>query len=289
MTRRTDPRTTRSIVPRGELPDFTPVPRKCHRHDGWTVERQHAFIEALADTGSVNAACKAVDMTTVGAYYLRRQPGAESFRKAWQTAIDLGVQKIEDVAMDRALNGVEVPVYSYGQLVGKRTVVNDRLLMFMLRNRAPERFAEGKPKALNAIGKMDQKRLKKKWRAEWEAQQRAAQEKLDSKDDDAILEDIAAKLKAQHTHWLAAMSPRTRAAWDAFKACEAEDEAAGYQWQHDPEHPFNIEGNAGENAGDANSEEDDETLSLPPPGWSKWQPPEPEEHDSVRRLKDDRW
>ena len=36
------------------LPDFDPVPRK-YRHDGWTPERQKAFIAALADTGSVSA------------------------------------------------------------------------------------------------------------------------------------------------------------------------------------------------------------------------------------------
>lgn len=35
---------------RPDLPDFAPVPRK-YRHDGWTPERQKAFIEALADTG----------------------------------------------------------------------------------------------------------------------------------------------------------------------------------------------------------------------------------------------
>jgi hypothetical protein len=142
MTRRADPRTARSLVPRAELPDFTPVPRECKRHDGWTHEHQQNFIEALADTGSVAAACKAVDMSTNGAYYLRRQKGAESFREAWQKALDLGVQRLEDVAMDRALNGVDEPVYSYGELVGVRKKVNDRLLMFMLRNRAPERFGK---------------------------------------------------------------------------------------------------------------------------------------------------
>ena len=121
MTRRADNREQRLPVPAGELPDFTPVPRQCARHDGWTEDRQRRFIAALADTGSVAAACKAVNMSTVGAYHLRRQPGAESFRAAWQAAIDLGVQRIEDVAMDRALNGVDVPVYSYGKLVGTRT------------------------------------------------------------------------------------------------------------------------------------------------------------------------
>ncbi|MEL7320310.1 MAG: hypothetical protein AAFN04_16930, partial [Pseudomonadota bacterium] len=81
MTRKADPRTTRLPVPASELPDFTPVLRQTNRHDGWTEERQRAFIEALADTGSVHAACRAVDMSQGGAYYLRRQPGAESFRE----------------------------------------------------------------------------------------------------------------------------------------------------------------------------------------------------------------
>ena len=111
MTRKADNREQRLPVPAGELPDFVPVPREYNRHDGWTEDRQRRFIAALADTGSVHAACKAVNMSQAGAYYLRRQRGAESFRAAWRAAIDLGVQRIEDVAMDRALNGVDVPVY----------------------------------------------------------------------------------------------------------------------------------------------------------------------------------
>lgn len=103
MTRRTDPRSQRTPrqqlpAPMRTLPAFTPVPRRGKRHDGWTDARQHAFIEALADTGSVEAACRAVDMSQAGAYYLRRQPGADSFAAAWQAALDLGVQRIEDTA-----------------------------------------------------------------------------------------------------------------------------------------------------------------------------------------------
>lgn len=59
------------------LPDFQPVARK-YRHDGWTPERQRAFIAALADTGSVSRAATMVNMSPEGAYYLRRQAGAES-------------------------------------------------------------------------------------------------------------------------------------------------------------------------------------------------------------------
>ena len=48
-------RTPTPPAERPPLPPFTPVPRK-PRHDGWTPERQRAFIEALADTGSVTRA-----------------------------------------------------------------------------------------------------------------------------------------------------------------------------------------------------------------------------------------
>ncbi len=41
----------------GAVLDFAPVP-VAHRHDGWTAERQRAFIEALADSGSVTIAAK---------------------------------------------------------------------------------------------------------------------------------------------------------------------------------------------------------------------------------------
>lgn len=68
------------------LPAFDPVPRK-HRRDGWTPERQRAFIHALAEWGNVTAAAEAVGMSFEGAYYLRRQPGAESFRAAWEGAL----------------------------------------------------------------------------------------------------------------------------------------------------------------------------------------------------------
>ena len=66
---------------RPPLPAFTPVPRK-YRHDGWTPERQKAFVEALADCGSVRRAAAVVNMSNENAYVLRRSPGAEEFQRA---------------------------------------------------------------------------------------------------------------------------------------------------------------------------------------------------------------
>jgi len=225
MTRRSDPRTTRLPVPAGELPTFTPVPRQSARHDGWTPDRQRAFIEALADTGSVASACKAVNMSTVGAYYLRRQPGAEEFRTAWNKALDLGVQRIEDVAMDRALNGVEEPLYSYGALIGTRTRYNDRLLMFMLRNRAPHRFADGGSKGMNAVDTMQVERLKQQWRKEWEAEHgirnvSAAEVRASI---DRKINEVRRRVEAEEAAQWAKLSEETRAAWAQFIALRDRD------------------------------------------------------------------
>lgn len=213
----------------GQLPTFTPVPRHYNRHDGWTPERQQLFIEALADTGSVKAAAHAVNMTPEGAYLLRRHKQAGEFRKAWEAALALGVQQLEDVAMHRALHGQDVPVYSYGKLIGKRTVYNDRLLMFLLRNRAPERFsADGRVLARrNTIGDPQDaarlSRLKRQWRKEWEEELRA--EKKQSSDE--ICESINQRLERMRNAWLDNMTKRTRALYDAYKAAEEEDEREG--------------------------------------------------------------
>ena len=67
--------------------DWVPVLKK-RRKDGWSPDKQRAFIEALADTGSVATAAQRVGMSESSAYRLRRAPGAEAFVRAWGAAID---------------------------------------------------------------------------------------------------------------------------------------------------------------------------------------------------------
>jgi hypothetical protein len=136
-------------VPRDErppLPDFAPVPLR-YRHDGWTPERQRAFIDALADTGCVTRATAMVNMSLEGVYYLRRQKGAEEFRAAWNAALDFGVQKLKDIAFERAIEGEMIPVFEKGRLMGYRRKRNDRLLMFCLRHYGQD--ANGKRTTIN--------------------------------------------------------------------------------------------------------------------------------------------
>ncbi|RJF86097.1 hypothetical protein [Sphingomonas cavernae] len=73
-------------------------------------------------------------MASEGAYYLRRAPGAEAFRAAWEAALDFGVQNLRDIAVERAIEGVPVPVFHKGEQVGEKRWFNDRLLMFILKH-----------------------------------------------------------------------------------------------------------------------------------------------------------
>jgi len=194
---------------REPLPHFAPVPRKCERHDGWTPERQRGFIEALADLGSVRAAANSVGMTPESAYLLRRHPEAKGFRKAWEAALALGVRRLEDVAMERALHGVEVPVYHFGAVVGSRRVYNDRLLMFMHRNRAPKRFAADSLQGADAATRSSLKRLKAEWRREWESERQALDEERSKEAQAGLEQKLGRWMEAKRLEMARAM----RAEW----------------------------------------------------------------------------
>lgn len=135
----------------GHDPDdyvWIPVPRK-RRHDGWTPEKQRAFIETLADTGSVVGAARAVGLSKQSAYALRRSKGAEGFAAAWDAAIGQASRLLADVAFDRAINGVEQHVIDKdGHHIYTHMKTNDRLLMFLLRAHQPQIYGRGSERTL---------------------------------------------------------------------------------------------------------------------------------------------
>ena len=118
---------------------FTPVPVR-PRHDGWTVERQYAFIEALAETGIVEEACRRVGMSRTSADNLRRRACGVHFRRAWQAAVDYAAHRIEENAHPRAREGIARPIFRNGEQVGEYRHYDERLTMFLLRSYRPERY-----------------------------------------------------------------------------------------------------------------------------------------------------
>ncbi|MBH5321123.1 hypothetical protein [Aurantiacibacter sediminis] len=79
--------------PRRRIPAFHPVPVRA-RKDGWTPERQGAFIGYLAQTLCVAEAARCVGMDVTSAYRLRRRAGAAGFANAWDVALGRRVSRI---------------------------------------------------------------------------------------------------------------------------------------------------------------------------------------------------
>lgn len=74
----------------GNLLEFTVVPRKFKRKDGWTAVLQREFIARLAMTGSPTLAVEAMGKCLHGVRKLLNDPGSDSFRAAWERAVEIG-------------------------------------------------------------------------------------------------------------------------------------------------------------------------------------------------------
>lgn len=71
----------------GDLLAFTPVPRKKERVDGWSADKQRAFVAALSATGSKRRAAHAVGMAPFGIDQMLKADGNESFKEAVERAL----------------------------------------------------------------------------------------------------------------------------------------------------------------------------------------------------------
>ena len=126
------PRTPGIPQPQRDMPPDAHLPLA---GDGWTADRQRAFLVHLAETGCVSQACARVGLSRQSAYKLRRRAPNSVFAIAWDVAIHMARQALLDEATERAFAGREVPVWYHGEQVGTRIVHNDRLLMFLLGRR----------------------------------------------------------------------------------------------------------------------------------------------------------
>lgn len=83
-----------------------------------TPEKLTAFCAALAETGIVARACKAVDISRVTAYEWRDE--IPEFAAAWDKALKIGVTALEDEAHRRAFEGADKPLTHQGQFTYMR-------------------------------------------------------------------------------------------------------------------------------------------------------------------------
>jgi hypothetical protein len=124
--------------------DAAPSPETralAQRHDGITPERQRIFVEVLAATGSVSQAARQAGASRQAFYAHRNRDAGRDFLEAWDHAQARSTQLLCDAAYERAIYGVEEPVFYHGEQIGTRRRYNDKLLATLLRVRAPDDYA----------------------------------------------------------------------------------------------------------------------------------------------------
>jgi len=111
---------------------FVPVPRQRPRRTGWSAQRQTMFLFALSRCGSAARAARSVGMSPRSAFRLVHAPGADDFARAWDRALDEGLERIRADALQRAIGGAFVPVFRRGKLVRVEHRRCDRLALALL-------------------------------------------------------------------------------------------------------------------------------------------------------------
>ena len=132
------------IAPEPEEDDpllaFAPFLHKAPRRNSITPDLQRRFVATLATTGIVKLAAKRIGKSLEALYKLRARPGAEGFAAAWDAALERGVQRLEDIALERAMLGTRTPIVSGGEILGHWDKPDNALLRFLLQHRLPQRY-----------------------------------------------------------------------------------------------------------------------------------------------------
>ena len=222
-SRRTSAAAFSDVTPAPDDPllGFAPYIHRAPRRNSITPERQREFIAALAATGIVTQAARAIGASLEALYRLRHQPGAEGFAAAWELAIDRGIARLEDCALERAIAGEERLIVHGGEVVARWTRYDTGLLQFLLRQRRGSRWgSEGGHFASLRPGHPVYERL----RGEWAAAKAIA----DYRDGEAIIQEINAKFERMIERRKAARE-RGDSDWDDGDGDEdvAEDDPAG--------------------------------------------------------------
>lgn len=126
-----------------------------------TPERLTAFCAALAETGIVAKACKAVSISRMTAYEWRNE--IPEFAEAWDKALKVGITALEDEAHRRAFEGVDDGVYHQGVLMDTQKKYSDTLAIFLLKAHNPDKYRENSKVELSgrlALGEMSEDEIR---------------------------------------------------------------------------------------------------------------------------------
>ena len=102
--------------------------------------RKTTFLETLAETVNVSAACRKAGIRRRTAYNWRNAD--PRFAREWDDALEDGIDAMEAELHRRAFEGVERPVWHKGEQVGTVRHYSDGLAMFLLKAHRPARYRD---------------------------------------------------------------------------------------------------------------------------------------------------
>ena len=115
-------------------PPASPAPEPSQAHGPrWTPRKMADFLRALAATHSVKEAARSVGMSRQSAHRLRSRLKGMAFDAGWDQAFRHSYDNLPFVALERALNGTEVPHYYKGELIGTSRRYDERLTVALLK------------------------------------------------------------------------------------------------------------------------------------------------------------
>jgi hypothetical protein len=97
--------------------------------NGWSIDRQRMFCEALAECGYVEKAAAVVGMTRQGAYAFKLSTAGRAFALAWDAALLLARQRMIDDAYELAFEGSVERIYRDGKLIQEKRKRDPKMLL----------------------------------------------------------------------------------------------------------------------------------------------------------------
>lgn len=102
--------------------------------------KREKFLAELAKSCNVSASCRVAGIGRQTAYDWREKD--EAFALAWDGAEQEAVDRLEQEAWRRAVDGFEEPVFHQGEEVARVRKYSDKLIEILLKGHRPERFVD---------------------------------------------------------------------------------------------------------------------------------------------------
>jgi hypothetical protein len=105
-----------------------------------TNRAREKFLAHLRKTANVTEAAAIIATARKSLYDARERDPA--FKAAWDEAIEIATDALEQEARRRALDGWEEPVFYRGEEVGRMRAYSDRLLELLLKAHRPDKYKD---------------------------------------------------------------------------------------------------------------------------------------------------